>query len=118
MQPIIEVDRDVRTWAMVAHVVTFVGYAIPFGNIIGPLFIWLLKKNESPFIDHHGKESLNFQISLTIYYAIAGLLVFLLIGFILLPIIFIAHLILSIMAGVRAYNGESFRYPLTIRFFR
>lgn len=118
MQPIIEVDREVRSWAMAAHIVSFVGYVIPFGNIIGPLFIWLLKKEASPFIDHHGKESLNFQISLTIYYVIAGLLVFILIGFVLLALLFCAHVILSIMAGVRAYNGESFRYPMTIRFIR
>ncbi len=55
-------EKDARTWAMLCHIGAFAGYIIPFGHIIAPLVIWLIKKDESPFVDDQGKESLNFQI--------------------------------------------------------
>ena len=73
-----------RTWAAFAHLSALLGILIPFGNLIAPLAIWLLKKNESAFIDDQGKESLNFQISVLIYGFIAAVLVFVAIGIFLL----------------------------------
>jgi len=117
-----------RTWEVLCHLsalVMFVG--VPFGNILGPLLIWLLKRSDSPSIDEHGKESLNFQISLTLY--LIGLaivtvaLMFVLIGVLLLPVLIAAvmvgpllDVIFIIIAAVKASGGESYRYPLTIRF--
>ena len=81
-------DKDARLWAMLCHLSTFAGMVgIPFGNILGPLIIWLIKKDEYPFVDDQGKEALNFQISMTVYLIVSVLLCFVLVGFILLPIV-------------------------------
>ncbi len=112
-------DRDTRMWGMLCHLSALCGYiGIPFGNIVGPLVIWLIKRDESPFIDAHGKEALNFQISMTIYAIIAGILVLAVIGILLLPALIIAGLVFTIIAAVRANDGKSYRYPLTIRFLK
>ena len=105
-----------KTWGMACHLAALAGLVIPFGNIIGPLVVWLMKKNESAFIDDQGKESLNFQISASIYMLVAAMSMFVLIGFILLPIVALATLIMTIIGAIRANNGEQYRYPLTIRF--
>ena len=108
--------RPDRTWVILCHltaITLFIG--LPFGNVIGPLVIWLLKKEESSNVDTHGKESLNFQISMTIYMIVAGLTCFVVIGFVLLPVVLIANLVLIIIASIKASNGEFYRYPLTIR---
>ena len=91
---------------------------IPFGNIIGPLILWLIKRDEMPSVGDHGKESLNFQISMTIYTIAAGLSVLAVIGIVLLPAVIIVNLIFVIIAGVKASNGEFYRYPLSIRFIK
>lgn len=107
-----------KTYAMFCHLGALSGFMVPFGNIIVPLILWLTKREASQFIDMHGRESLNFQISLLIYFLISAVLIFALIGFFLLAGLCIFNLVIVIMAGVRAKNGESFRYPLTIRFIR
>lgn len=94
----------------------FIG--LPFGNLIGPLVVWLIKKNDYPLVDEQGKESLNFQLSMTIYSIIAGLLYFIFIGFLLLAVLVIVDLILVIKASVRTSNGREYRYPYTIRFLK
>ena len=91
---------------------------IPFGNIIGPLVLWAIKKDETPSVNEHGKESVNFQISMTIYTIVAALSTFILIGFVLLPAVIVLNIVLVIIAGVKAANGEFYRYPLTIRFIK
>lgn len=108
--------RDERNWAMFCHLISFSGYLIPFGNILGPLVLWLLKREESPLVDDQGKESLNFQISLTIYFFISIVLCFLVIGLFILPVLMIASLILVVIATIKASEGERYRYPLTFRF--
>ncbi len=114
-----EKDKQDRTWAMFCHLSTLSALiGIPFGNIIGPLVIWLIKREEFSFVDAHGKESLNFQISLTIYSLVAFLLCFAFIGFILLPAVLIFGLCFVIVATVKANGGEEYRYPLTIRFIK
>ena len=112
----IEANKDARTWATVCHLSAlsaFVG--IPLGNILGPLVVWLLKRNDHPFVDDQGKEALNFQISMTIYGIVAGILVILLVGIALLALVAIADLILVIVASMKANDGERYRYPFTIR---
>ena len=88
------------------------------GNIIGPLIYWLIKKDQSPYIDQMGKNVLNFNISFTIYFFVAGLLSFILIGFILLPILGILWLVFTIMAIVKANNNEMYNFPLTIQILK
>jgi len=105
-----------RNWAMGAHLSALLGFVLPFGNIIGPLVVWLTKKNESPLIDQEGKESLNFQISMSIYMMISAFLILVIIG---LPMIFgfaIADFVLTIIAAIKTSNGERYKYPITIRF--
>ena len=110
------ISKDERTWAMLSHLSALVGYAvIPFGNILAPLIIWLIKKDQSWFVDDQAKEALNFQISVTIYAAISAVLIIILIGFVLLGILYVLGIVLSIVAAVKANDGVQYRYPLTIR---
>ncbi len=104
--------------AMLCHLSAFAGFIFPLGNILGPLLIWLLSGKEHPFIDYHGKESLNFQISVIIFAIICIPLIFVIIGIFLLIALFIYTLIAVIVASVRAANGEYFRYPITFRFIK
>ena len=111
----VPVSKDERTWGLFGHISAFAGTLVPFGNIIAPLIIWQTKKNELPFASREAKESLNFQISLTIYTLVAGLSMFVLIGFILTPLIILAGIIFTIIGGLKANNGVAYRYPLTLR---
>lgn len=111
-------SKEERTFGMLCHLAALAGYVIPLGTILGPLVVWLLKRESSPFVDDQGKEALNFQISFLIYIIISVILCLLLIGFLLLIALGIVGLILVIMAAIKAYEGESYRYPLTIRFIK
>jgi len=119
-QPSTQIDqKQERMWAMICHLAALVAFiGIPFGNVLGPLVIWLIKKNEMPLVDVNGKEALNFQISMTIYFVVAGLLAFIVIGIPLMFMIGIANLVLVIMAAVKVNNGEEYQYPLTIRLIK
>jgi uncharacterized Tic20 family protein len=110
--------RDARNWAMGAHLSGLTGLFIPFGNAIGPLVVWLIKRDESALVDREGKEALNFQISMTIYAMISALMIFVLIGILLLPVVGILDVVFTIVAAVKTSNGEQYRYPLTIRFLK
>ena len=113
-----EVSAEEKQWAMFAHLSALSGYVIPFGWLIGPLVVWLIKKDEMPFVDDQGKESVNFQISMLIYLTISGVLWCVFIGVVLLPALLIAQIVFVIIAAVKANQGESYRYPLTIRFIK
>ena len=110
-----EMNKDVRMWAMICHLSALVGYIIPLGNIIGPLVVWQVKKDESPFIDEHGREAVNFQISYMIYFIVAVLSVFLLVGFLLIPIVAVAQVVFVIIAAIKANSGESYKIPFIFR---
>ncbi|MDQ8193459.1 DUF4870 domain-containing protein [Coraliomargarita sp. SDUM461004] len=108
-----------KTMAMLCHLLSFVGLlGVPIGNILGPLVIWLVKKDQDPFVDATGKEVLNFQITATIYGIICGLLVFVVIGLFLLPVLIIAVVVLTIIGALKANEGILYRYPFTIRFLK
>lgn len=111
-----ELSSDERTWGILVHASAFVGMVIPMGHIVGPLLIWLIKKDESPFVDANGKEAVNFQLSMTIYIVIAAILVVLLIGLLILPVLVIAWFVLVVIASIRASNDRVYSYPATIRF--
>ncbi len=108
-------ESQERTWGMLCHLSALAMFIIPFGNIIGPLVIWLIKKDESSFVDDQGKESLNFQISITIYCLVSAMLILVIIGILLLIGLGVLTLVLIIVASVKSNAGEKFRYPLTIR---
>ena len=108
-------EDEERKWAMFAHIGTFSSMFVPLGNIIAPIVIWQMKKNESDFVVEQAKESLNFQISLMIYSIVSILLCFIIIGFFLIFALVIFGLIIVIVAGVKANDGEHYRYPMTMR---
>jgi len=110
------IKDDEKTWGMLCHLSALAGFIIPLGNILGPLVVWLIKKDESEFVDQAGKESLNFQISMTIYITVSIILIIFLIGIPLLIGLGLADLVLIIIAGVQTNNGTQYRYPFTIRF--
>ena len=130
-------SAEERTWGMLCHLAALAGFMGLFlGNIVGPLVVWLIKKDQYPFVNDQGKESLNFQISM-ILWAIASLVVVGVGVFVTLlliapsvaplamPLIWllafgfaILDLVLVIVASIAASNGKSYRYPLTIRFIK
>lgn len=110
--------KEERMWAMIAHLSAFIGFVIPLGNVLGPLIIWLVKREGSAFIDSHGKEALNFGISVTIYSAIATLLIILSIGVLLLGALLLFWVIYVFIAAVKANEGKAYRYPFTFRFIK
>lgn len=107
-----------RTWEMLCHLSALAGFIIPFGNIIGPLVIWLMKKNEFPSVDAHGKESLNFQITVMIAAIVSAALVCLVIGIFLLIAVGIANIVLVIIASIKVNKGEAYKYPFTLRLIK
>lgn len=111
-------EKDARNWAMICHLAALSGYVIPFGNLLGPLIVWAIKKDEHPFIDDQGKEALNFQLTMTLVAIGCIVLMFVLIGFLLIGALVVFTLIMIIIASIKANEGVYYRYPLTIRFFK
>jgi uncharacterized Tic20 family protein len=117
--PIAPALTNVRTWTALCHASALLGVFIHFpGHIIPPLIIWLAKRHESPEIDAHGKEALNFQISMLIYNAVALVFCLILIGFVFLAILWVLNAIFVIIAAIQASDGKFYRYPMTIRFIQ
>src|SRR5712671_4657465 len=109
-------SSTVRTWCIRAHATALVGFLVPVaGHIVGPLIVWLAKRQDSPEIDAHGKESMNFQISMLIWNVIAGILCLVLIGIPILILRHILNIIFVIVASIQASEGKLYRYPLAIR---
>ena len=133
-------EQNVRTWSMLCHIAALAGFLFPIGTVIGPLLVWQIKKNDLPEIDPHGKEAVNFQLTILIINIIAGIVIagvlgigfgfgqlwrspFYLFGggfglFTIVAIINLLAWILAIVAGVKANNGESYKYPFAIRFIK
>jgi uncharacterized Tic20 family protein len=101
---------------VLAHATALAGFFVPWaGHIVGPLVVWLAKRADSPEIDAHGKESINFQLSMLIYNVIAGILCLVLVGFFILLLLHILNVVFVIVASIQASEGKLYRYPLTIR---
>ena len=107
-----EPDADARLMATLIYVLSF------FTSLIAPLIIWLIKRDESPFVDRAGKNYLNFLLSYLIWITVASIAIFIIIGIIILPILLLLNFIFTIVAAVKAYNGEDYLPPLSIRFFK
>jgi uncharacterized protein len=110
-QPLVTPTSDERTMAILTHIL-----ALPTG-FIAPLVIYLLKK-DSAYVTAHSKEALNFQITVAIAVIICRLMMFILIGFVLLSLVFLADLILVIIATIRASENKLYKYPFSIRFIK
>ncbi len=119
-----EVNKDARMWAMICHLAGLAGLVVPVvGCIVGPLIVWQIKKEESPFVDEQGKEAVNFQISMLIYGLVGSVACLITcVGAVLVPVVLgvvsIVDLVFLLIAAVKANNGEHYRYPLTIRFIK
>jgi uncharacterized Tic20 family protein len=107
--------NDEKNWAMFCHLSALSGIIIPFGNIIGPLILWSMKKEHSELVDREGKKALNFQISMSIYLFVSAFLIIIGIGILLLIVLGLINLIFVVMAVVKTLNGEDYQYPLTIK---
>lgn len=105
---------DERTWSGLAHFSGLVGLVIGF-SFVGPLVVMLLKGGDSPKVRWNAVESLNFQISYFIYFVVSALSIVILFGFVLVPAVLVAWLIFTIIGGVKAMNGEDYKYPLILR---
>jgi uncharacterized protein len=105
-----------RTWAMLAHLSALAGLVIPLlGIVIGPLVVWLARRDESPFVAEHAKEALNFNISVLIGALVCGLLMLVFVGFLLGTALFIAWLVMTLVGAIKASEGAVYRYPFSLR---
>jgi len=108
-----------KTMGMLSHLLALSGFiGIPFGNIVGPLIIWLTQKDKSEFADYHGKESLNFQITILIAGLISGVLCIILVGFLLLFAVWAYGIAMTIVASIKANEGVRYIYPYTLRLIK
>ena len=112
------VDRNDRNIAVVAHLAPLLGFIVPGFSILVPLGIWLYKRNESGYVEHHAREALNFQITIALVVVLWIALKLVLIGFLLLPLIPLAVvfvLVFMVRAAVKAGNSEYYCYPFILR---
>ncbi len=103
---------------MLCHLSALSGFIIPFGSLIGPLVVWQIKKNQYPIVDDQGKEALNFQITITLAAIVSAILIVVLVGIALLIAVGIASLVFTIIAAIKANNGETYRYPFCLRLIK
>jgi uncharacterized Tic20 family protein len=107
--------QDERTWGMLAHLAAFAFFICPLGNLLGPLIVWLIKRDQSAFVADQGKEALNFNISVLMAALVCGVLVFILVGILLGVALFLFWLAMTIVAAIKASEGIRYRYPFTLR---
>jgi len=111
--------KEARKWAAICHLSALAGLlGNGVGFLLGPLIVWVVKKQDDPFIDENGKEAVNFQITMFLALIVSAVLIFVVVGFFLLILVGIVMVVLPVIAGIKASDGELFRYPLTIRFIR
>lgn len=116
--PVTTTSSDERNWAMFCHLGALTGVIIPLGNLLVPLVLWLMKKQEMPLVDEQGKESLNFQITIMIGFAISIVLMFVLVGFLLIFILGILDIIFIIIAAIKVSEGVNYKYPMALRLIK
>jgi uncharacterized Tic20 family protein len=110
---------NVRTWNALCHASALLGVFLHFpGHLLPPLIVWLVKRSDSPEIDAHGKEALNFQISMLIYNVVAAVFCLVLVGFVFLAILWVLHAVFVIIASIQASDGTFYRYPITIGYIQ
>jgi uncharacterized Tic20 family protein len=111
-----DISQEERTWGMGAHLAALTFFIIPlFGNVLGPLVVWLVKRGQMPFVADQGREALNFNITVAIAAVISWMLTTVKIGFLLLPVVFAMWMVLTITAIIETNKGVAYRYPFTLR---
>jgi len=111
-------EQETRRWGLFLHLSVLAGYALPIAGVVVPIAIWQLKKDSLPTIDAHGKNAVNWLISLIIYAVVCGILAFAFIGIPLLMALGVVAVVFPIVAGIKANNGEVWRYPMAISFLK
>ena len=106
-----EMSRDARNMAILCHLLGIVGF-------FAPLVIWLIEREKHRFVDEHGREAMNYQVSLLLYYLVSSLLAPLIIGLFMLGVLTVLHIVLAIIAAVQAGQGKPWRYPIAISFLK
>ncbi|HEV3146277.1 MAG TPA: DUF4870 domain-containing protein [Gemmataceae bacterium] len=112
--------QDEKTWGMYVHLAALAGLVVPGGSLVGPLIAWLIKKDEMPFVDRHGKEEVNFQLNILVLLLLTIPIVFITFGIgIFLPVaVGILGVVMPIIAGMKANNGEEYQYPYIVRMIK
>ncbi len=118
VKPVIESRVAANQWAMFTHLSILVGLIVPVLGLVVPLLIWQFKKNDYPTLDSHGKNVMNWIISLILYLIISTILVFIVIGVFMLVFFAVISVIFPIIGAIKANNGEVWRYPMSIRFIK
>ena len=109
--------KEARKWAMICHLSALVGLlGNGIGFLIGPLVVWLIKREDDPLIEEQGKEAVNFQLTMFLALFLSALLAIVLIGIPLLIAFGLLMIINPIIAAVKTSNGDRYRYPVSIRF--
>ena len=105
-----------RTWGMLAHLSALAGLVMPLvGIVLGPLLVWLTRRDESEFVAAHAKEALNFNISVLLGALACMLLMLVFVGFLLGTALVVAWLVMMLIAAIKASEGQSYRYPFSLR---
>ncbi|MDQ9092208.1 DUF4870 domain-containing protein [Pseudoalteromonas haloplanktis] len=117
VEPVVA-SKDERMWAMLCHLSALAGFVVPLGAILGPLVVWLIKKEEMPLVAEHGRKSLNFQITMLIAYILCFILMFAVIGVILLPIVAIFSFIMVVISAIKTNDGKPFSYPFSLNLIK
>lgn len=113
----IPAPQEQRTMGMLCHLLALAGLVIPFGNIIGPLVIWLINKDKMPFVNDQGKEAVNFQITVTIAAIVAGVVTICLAALGAIVVIIVGF-VFAVIGAMKANNGEYYRYPWALRLIK
>jgi uncharacterized Tic20 family protein len=118
--PTSSLSQEEKSWGMYCHLAALAGLAVPGGSIIGPLICWLIKKDVMPFADRHGKESVNFQLNILIYVLISIPIAIVTfgIGFVLTAAIGVYGMVMPVIAGMKANEGQEYQYPYTFRLLK
>jgi len=109
------VTKEETNWGMLSHLSALAGMILPFGSILGPLIVWLAKREQSAFVAEQAKEALNFNITVVIAALVCYVLTWVLIGILLFVVLAIYWLVMTIIAALKASEGISYRYPLALR---
>ena len=111
-------SEKARLWLMFCHLSALLGYVFPFGHVLGPLLVWMLKRDRVPGVETAGRESLNFQLTVTLLGLIGVMLSAVFIGFVLLFLVVVFHFCMTLYASVYAQRGDNFVYPLNFRIIK
>ena len=111
-------DNSEIKWGVYCHLAAFAGAMVPGGNIVGPLVIWLLKKDDYDFVDDQGKEVINFQITVMVAMFVSFLLSFVFVGIILIGLVGVTAIVLTVLGILKTSKGYPYRYPFLIKFLK